>query len=458
MKIQSLLVFDIGKTNKKALVFDSGMNILHTEERKFKEITDDDGYPCDDIKGLETWMFESLRKLIHDDRFEIKAVNFATYGATLMYVDSHGQRVTPVYNYLKPLPEGIASDLYNRYGGVEEFSRRTASPALGMLNSGLQILWLKKYKSDLYKQVHGIMHFPQYLSFLFTGKLISERTSIGCHTVLWDFDHMTYHPWTKDEGIALPSPSPVDTFFPVSFDGEKFMTGIGIHDSSSSLVPYFQFSGEKFILISSGTWCINMNPFNNTPLTADQLQKDCLCYMSYEGKPVKSSRVFLGHLHDLNVNALTKYFKVPEDAFKKVKADEAILRKILNRPFGSRVFFNKGVSYDLPDTSVDLSKFSSFEEAYHQLMADLTTLVADSIRLILSDRDDTKHIYVSGGFAHNAIFTRLLASTFRDKEVYISEVAEATALGAALIGRRFLTDTADCKVDLGLEQQFPVSI
>jgi hypothetical protein len=35
------------------------------------------------------------------------------------------------------MPAEILDDFYKTYGGVEEFSRKTASPASGMLNSGL---------------------------------------------------------------------------------------------------------------------------------------------------------------------------------------------------------------------------------------------------------------------------------------------------------------------------------
>ena len=73
------------------------------------------------------------------------------------------------------------------FGGVEEFSRQTASPALGMLNSGLQILWLKKHRAEIFKKVESIMHFPQYISYLLTNQVTSEYTSIGCHTAMWGF-------------------------------------------------------------------------------------------------------------------------------------------------------------------------------------------------------------------------------------------------------------------------------
>ena len=39
-----IAVFDIGKTNKKIMLFDENVNVVFQEEQKFEEIVDDDGF------------------------------------------------------------------------------------------------------------------------------------------------------------------------------------------------------------------------------------------------------------------------------------------------------------------------------------------------------------------------------------------------------------------------------
>ena len=131
-----VLIFDIGKTKKKILLFDRELNIHHEEEIIFSEIPDDDNFPGDDIEKIEQWILATCQKLLSDSSFDIKGINFTTYGATLMYIDKDGKRLTPAYNYLKPMPEGIVENVYEAHVGKDEFCRNTASPALGMLNSG----------------------------------------------------------------------------------------------------------------------------------------------------------------------------------------------------------------------------------------------------------------------------------------------------------------------------------
>jgi len=433
MKETVIAIYDIGKTNKKIVLFNENFKIVSEIEEKFAEILDDDGFECDDIELIERWIKESLTKLVHSDKYDLKAVNFTTYGATLVYLDEEGKRLTPVYNYLKPIEEKIPESLYKRYGGRDEFCRRTASPALGMLNSGIQPLWLKSAKPEVFAKIRHILHFPQYLSYIITRKIYSEHTSIGCHTALWDFDNMSYHPWIKVHGLILPDPVPVDTLNEISIDGKKLKVGIGIHDSSSSLAPYFSSSKGKFLLISTGTWCINMNPFNTEKLTAYQLDMDCLCYMSITRQPVKSSRLFLGHLHETALKLVCEHFRKPEDYYKKIKVDNQLSTSLKSRFEGKKVFFQTGpYSRDLKEY-IDMYEFSTFEEAYHQLMNELGDLTLEAINMVLPENDETENIYITGGFSKNILFQNIISQAYPSKSVYTSEIANGSALGAALV-------------------------
>jgi sugar (pentulose or hexulose) kinase len=447
MKETVTAIFDIGKTNKKLLLFNSDFKVVSEDEKRFAEIKDDDGFECDDIELIESWIKESIIRLVNSDRYDLKAVNFTTYGATVVYLGSDGRRLTPVYNYLKPMEERISENLYKKYGGRDEFCRRTASPALGMLNSGLQPLWLKAEKPEIFDKIRHILHFPQYLSYILTGKICSEHTSIGCHTALWDFDNMNYHPWIKAYGLELPEPVPVDTVNEIEIEGKKIMIGIGIHDSSASLAPYFSAGKGKFLLLSTGTWCISMNPFNSEILTTEQLDSDCLCYISINRQPVKSSRFWLGHLHETAARQISAHFRKPEDHFKKVKLDRELLSTNKSH-FGDRKIFFKPYSYlrELNET-IDMYEFSSFEMAYHQLMQELIDLNVESVRLILPEHDETSDIFITGGFSGNTIFVHLIRLAFPEKKIWTSEIGNASALGAALV----ISGPAP-KINLGLTE------
>lgn len=453
MKTNVILIFDIGKTNKKAVLFDENLRILESETVQFPEIPDDDGFPSEDIINLEKWIDKILLQVLNSVVYNLLGVNFTTYGATLVFLNDRNERIAPVYNYLKAMPDNVPEGLYEQYGGINEFSRKTASPSLGMLNSGLQILWLKKFKKKIYNEIKTILHFPQYLSFRYTGKIVSEFTSIGCHTCMWDFDLMQYHRWLDDEGIKLPDPISNSLLFEGKFKGNSFNTGIGIHDSSASLVPYLQSSSDEFILLSTGTWCINMNPFNHSPLTAEQLDNDCLSYLSINQKPVKSSRVFAGYIHDKHVERFSEFFNTSKDYYKTVKTDYKLLAGHLNINPSDTLSMSEAELNEL----FDPKKFKSFEEAYHILMIELTKIIIRSIYLIIPEKNSISSLYISGGFAKNELFTGLLATYLKDRNIYISEIDNATSLGAALVIKKQHSGLKSLSIsDLGFQKIEPL--
>lgn len=447
-----IAVFDIGKTNKKLLLFDMELNLINESGERFPVTTDEEGFECDDIELIEKWVMSSLQNLVKSGEINLRAVNFATYGASLVYIDGQGKRLTPVYNYLKPVDESIPARLYERYGGKDEFCRCTASPALGMLNSGIQALWLKHTRPEIFSRVKHILHLPQYFSFMLTGKALSEHTSIGCHTALWDFDRMDYHEWTKDEGLKLPSPVPVNTLNEARILNRKVLCGTGLHDSSASLAPYFSPDTGNFILVSTGTWCISMNPFNNAPLTAGELEQDCLCYLSINGEPVKSSRLFLGHMHDDAIAILSQYFKVHENSFRLIKPDVKLLNRMIGKFEGERVFTVPSSTPGRLKEEPELFHFDNFIEAYHQLMIELADLTVDAINRIAGEDENTANIYITGGFSKNPLFLKLVASSFPHMKVFTSEMSNATSFGTAMVTLKALMPEKSILPELGLTE------
>lgn len=449
-----IAVFDIGKTNKKVLLFDSNFKVVKQHEEKFPVIIDDDGFECDDIDLITSWIVKSLKEIVSGDAYDLKGVNFSTYGASLMFLDENGKRLTPVYNYLKDVSPEIAENLFNSYGGKNEFCRKTASPALGLLlNSGIQALWLKQEKSEVNNKATSVLHFPQYLSYTLSNEIVSEPTSIGCHTFMWDFDLMQYHQWITDNEIALPAPINNDVVFPAYVAGKEVKVGTGIHDSSASLVPYLKASPAKFILVSTGTWCINMNPYNEEPLTDSQLEQDCLCFLTPNKEQVKSSRLFMGHFHEVWAGKLASHFGVPNDSFRTVKNDPELVAALSNKYGDTSVYFPNGKeSFEEELKAVDLSVFSNYEEAYTKLVIDLTALCVTSIKLVVPENDETEILYVSGGFARNVIFIEVLKKSFLTKKVLVSEIDNSSALGAAMVIADTLSDADVANLDLGIQE------
>jgi hypothetical protein len=57
--IPVIAIFDIGKTNKKFFLFDESYEVVYEKSTKLPEITDEDGFSYDDIKGIEQFVTHS---------------------------------------------------------------------------------------------------------------------------------------------------------------------------------------------------------------------------------------------------------------------------------------------------------------------------------------------------------------------------------------------------------------
>lgn len=434
-EIPVIAIFDVGKTNKKLFLFDEQYRIIFERTARFTETMDEDGAPCENLESLRLSVFDSLREVFSRKDVVIKAINFSTYGASLVYIDDEGRPLTPLYNYLKEYPAALSQQFYNNYGGESAFSVQTASPVLGSLNSGMQLYRLKYEQPEIFDRVKYALHLPQYMSYLLSGVACSDMTSIGCHTNLWDFKANNYHTWVKKEGVLgklAPLYSAGDVM-PAAFPGNNYAVGTGLHDSSAALIPYLVNFHEPFVLISTGTWCISLNPFNDSPLTPEELEADCLCYLSFQGNPVKASRLFAGYEHEQQVKRIATHFNQHTGRYRSIEYDGSIIRRLKERnkhdtPLRAA---EKGTLQVSAFGARELNDFDTDTEAYHQLMLDIARQQFIATSRVLKGAN-VKRIFVDGGFSKNVIYMNLLAALFPDIEIFAASMAQATAMGAAL--------------------------
>lgn len=429
-----IAIFDIGKTNKKLFLFDQQYQIMFEKSARLTETVDEDNFPCENLESLRLFVFDSLMEVFRRPEFELKALNFSTYGASLVYLDKEGKALTPLYSYLKPYPEELKKQFYDTYGGEEAFTLRTASPVLGSLNSAMQLYRIKYEQPALFREIKYALHLPQYVSQLVSGRYYSDITSIGCHTNLWDFRKNTYHEWVTKEGVLekLPPLVSCQEVLPTSFPGSNFGTGVGLHDSSAALIPYLESFPEPFILLSTGTWCISINPFNQFPLKPEELKQDCLSFLNFQGKPVKASRLFAGNEHEQQVKKIGAHFHKSDFWYKNIAFNPETIVQLRKK---NEIKPEKANPSDMLKESLfekrELATFSTAEEAYHQLMLDLVTQQYVSTQLVLKDTA-VKRIFVDGGFSKNALYMNLMAAFFPGLEVFAASVAQATAVGTAM--------------------------
>lgn len=456
MKKKVTAVFDIGKTNKKFFLFDEDFKEVFREYSKFDHILDQDGYPTEDLHKLQLWLKAVFNRILATDQYDIKAINFSSYGASLVHLDENGEAITPLYNYTKPIDQEIINKFYQSYGPELTFIQQTGSSKEGLLNSGMQLYWLKYTKPEVFKKIKYSLHLPQYLSYIFTGIPLSEYTSIGCHTSLWDYSKKDYHYWVYKEELhkILPPIVSTETSINMNYNGKRIKIGVGIHDSSAALLPYVRSLKDPFILVSTGTWSIALNPFTTTPLSEKEVSKNCINYMRINGKQVKASRLFLGNEYKIQVQKLAEHYGVAPDHHKSVSFNEQAYYEITKE-------FEHLFKWESIENTQELSKtelpYDSFEDAYHHLMIELVKLQVQSIQIAKGSEKISK-LYVDGGFSSNEVYIKLLSHYMRNMELRTTDASLGSALGAAICIADTKLNSKFLKKNYALKKHVPLII
>lgn len=458
----AIAVIDIGMTNKKLAIYDDALRHLDAKYRSFEpEIVN--GLKCHDLAAMEEWFLDELAQA--GKRFPVKAIAVSTHGATFVCVGGDGKPAVPCVYYTHEPGKDFHRRFYGRFGDPVDLQAVTGTPAFeAMINPAKGILFAREQFPGGFKNVTAILPYPQYWGFRLTGKSGAESTYMGCHTYLWDQTEHQLSSVARDMGIAQLLPRELNRSWDVLGTisaGTAVRTGLapdtivtmGIHDSNASLLPHFAMKGEiGFTLNSTGTWCVVMNPVKEYGFAPQELGKVVFFNISAFGTPVKTA-IFLGGQEFETWSKILMSVHGREDL---TPYDETLCRKILREedcfllpelvagsgqfPGSKARIVEGGKTWSFDDIANNEALppcFADYERGFAVLRI---SLVMQSLTALeRTGLEPDTEIITEGGFRHNETYNRLLSAAFVRNKVYITNIAEATALGAAMTAKMALT-------------------
>src|SRR5688572_22131921 len=84
------LIFDIGKTTKKVLIFDQDFHAIEEHTDTIAEINDEDGFPSENLPALTEWVNAKLAHFLNQREFSVTHINFSAYGASMVQLGDDG--------------------------------------------------------------------------------------------------------------------------------------------------------------------------------------------------------------------------------------------------------------------------------------------------------------------------------------------------------------------------------
>ncbi|MDR2028301.1 MAG: carbohydrate kinase [Treponema sp.] len=473
----AVAVIDIGMTNKKVAVYDDHLKQVDIRYRTFQPKMAG-GFETHDLEAMEAWFIEQLAELAK--AYPIKALAVTTHGATVVCVGQDGRPVLPCIYYTYEPGDDFHARFYARFGAPEELQAKTGTPKLaGLINPAQGVLFAQEQYPEQFKRTVHLLQYPQYWGYRFTGKTGAEGTYMGCHGYLWDQRSHKLSSVAEGLGIAPLMPRRLNASWDIlgtitpelaqktGLPGDVIVT-MGIHDSNSSLLPHFAKKGETgFVLNSTGTWCVCMNPVKEYGFSPEELGKVVFFNISAFGTPVKTAIFVGGQEFEIWSKTLMKMHGREELPPYDRARYLSILRE--KRAFllpeltpGSGQFpqsrarvVEDGREYPYADISRGAQPpcFKDYETGLALLRISLVmqSLTALERTGLLPGTE----VFTEGGFRKNEAYNTLVSAALKDNRVFLTDISEATALGAAMTAKMALTGKglADLSGDFEIEYQ-----
>ncbi|WP_338086145.1 carbohydrate kinase [Gluconacetobacter azotocaptans] len=414
----TLAVFDFGKTNAKLLVFGAGGSIL-AERRTHAAWPVADGLRVLDDAALLHWMLAVLREAVAT--FDVSGIMITTHGCTFALLGEDDLAV-PVIDY----EERVPPDIEAAFARIRPPFSETATPAMERgFAFGKHIVWQEMRDPTLAARTRHILTYPQFWVWRLCGALVSEISSLGCHTHLWspyrdDFSSLVDQRGWRDKMPPFREAGAVVGTMTLDVSGRGTVTldvHNGVHDSNASLSHYRRVVPGGMTMVSTGTWVIVMNP--DCPLGALAPERDMLANVSVRHEPVPTARFMGGREFDLIRG------EGPADV-----TDERIVSLVARGLFALPSFADGGpypgqTGKFVDDAGRPLVPAPDDRAALAALyIAAMTDLTLDLLR-------STDAIVFDGGLAKVGAIPRLIAALRPAQAVLVGRNPEGTACGAA---------------------------
>ena len=425
------IVIDLGKTLSKVTVWTREGRLLDRRVRP-NPLVATDGIRRLDVTGIGAWLVEALAAFAEHPVERIVPVG---HGAGVVALVNGAVAFSPL-DYEQVIPADVLAD----YRAERDPFAQSGSPALpDGLNIGSQLAWLERlYPTAMTRAT--LLPWAQYWAWFLTGRAVSEVTSLGCHSDLWNPAAATFSAIATRRGWAA-------RFAPLVGAGERVglllpamaaATGLsaavevlaGLHDSNAALLAargFREIADHEATVLSTGTWFIGLRTPGRQPgVPVDTATlpeaRDCLVNVDAYGQPVPSARFMGGREIETLIELDTRRVDIKPDqpallaAVPQVLAAGAMILPTLAPGCGP---FPRG-RFDFLNRPEDWYQRRAAACLY-------AALVAETALGLIGTRE---RILVEGRFAEAEVFVRALASLRPDCAVYTANAHNDVSFGA----------------------------
>lgn len=261
----SFLAIDLGATSGRAIVgsIENGVLKLKEIHRFSNPITEINGRMYWDLFYLYNEILKSLKK-VRVNHIDIRSIGIDTWGVDFVCFGNDGEPLRMPYSYRDTMTLGAPEEFF-KIMPKQEVYNRTGIQIMNF-NSLFQLFTQKKNNSSIYNSIDKVLFMPDALSYLLTGKMVTEYTIASTSQLINPFSKTFDTPLLEAVGLSK------DNFAPIVLSGTVIgelservkqqtnlddisVVAVAGHDTASAVLAT-PAKNENFAYLSSGTWSL----------------------------------------------------------------------------------------------------------------------------------------------------------------------------------------------------------
>ena len=465
--MKHILAIDMGTSHCKAVVINLKGEVVNKWQVNSPVISDEPGQHEQDANVLFERIMGLIKKAFEEDKDTlISCVCFSAAMHGLMAVDASGKPLTNIITWADTrsddyaaalLEKGIASKIYERTG-----------PPIHSMTPLCKLLWLSAEKKEIFDKAYKFISLKEYIFYKLFNKYIIDY-SVASATGLFDVYDKA---WNKD---ALEV---------TGVSEERLSTPVEVTHAETSLLPEYK---TMFALTRDVPFIVGASDGALANLGCGAIDKNKLALtIGTSGavrvvadKPVvRSLNTTFNYLLTANHyviggptnnggNTLQWFVENIMNDNSREGFDKA-LKLAATIPVGADgllflpyIYGERAPIWNAKARGAFIGLTSRHNNRH------MARAVVEAICLALYDvfssmntiKDDIDVVYASGGFTQSEFWLQMVADIF-GKKVVVDDVADASAIGAAMIGMYstgLIKDIAETKELLSIgKEYFPV--
>ena len=465
--MRAIIGIDIGTTNTKAIAFTKEGKVIASSNSSYAHVSAQPGYDEIEPSVILNAVVCVLKKILTDtkQKAEICGISFSCAMHSLMAVDDNGLPLTNIITWADLRSAAEAKKIkYTEKGNTIYALTGTPIHAMSPL---CKILWIKNNEPDIFSRAHKFIGIKEYLWHQFFGKYLIDYSLASATGLFNIYAFEWYGASLKLAGISWDKLStPVEPTHIETVLTKKYKDEFGLNDDTPFII-----GGSDGCLANLGSNAIHQGDTSLTIGTSGALRmasakpKHDLKQRIFNYILTKNLYISGGGMNNGGAvvqwyikNFLAKSSVGEIDFTRSLETINDVSPGCEGLIFLPYLFGERAPIWDADARAVFFGINPRHTEKH--FMRSVVEGISYALYQIGVSLEETigpiKSIYASGGFIQSQAWLQIISDVF-NKEVIVSNISDASAIGAAIIGFQasgLINNPDEISRQINVEQKF----